>query len=172
MASPRAALGYWSLLNPTSWFPSQLKGSEQFAKSEDCLENALGLRGSKRWMGKISEVKPLRFLLLCRRMILLKPLAAVFVCWPAGLFSCEPPRCCQNRDETLLSARPEYIFSHLCPRLALSESPSLNTVMNRGISGGKVFYQSPDEDLNKTLDFFTYLAPRRSRMGGRGGGCV
>lgn len=86
------------------------------------------------------------------------------------LFSCEPPRCCQNRDETLFLARPEYIFSHLCPQRALSESPSLNTVMNRGISGGKVFYQSPDEDLSKTLDFFTYLAPRRSRMGGRG--CV
>lgn len=78
--------------------------------------------------------------------------------------------CCHEPDETLPPARPEYIFPHLCPQCALSESPSLYTVMNRGISGSKVFHQSPDENLSETLDFFTYLAPQRSRVG-EGGLC-
>lgn len=117
-------------------------------------------------MGKISEVRPLRFLLLCRWMILLKPLAADFVCWPAGCFPASPAAV-RTEMKTQLSARAKYIFSHLCPQRTLSESPSLNTVMNRGISGGKVFYKSPDVDLSTTLDFFTYLDPRRSRIRGR-----
>lgn len=45
-------------------------------------------------------------------------------------------------------------------------------VMNMGISGSKVFsFLLPDENLSETLDFFTYLAPRRSAVGGKGGLC-